>query len=94
MYHTCACVCVCVRVQGQVKLKRMTREQMLQQGVEILTALKKLGEQLTPQEEAFLAEHMTQALAEYEAATADLGSSGSAHMMAVAGANVRQAQGE
>jgi hypothetical protein len=31
-------------LKGQVKLKRMTREQMLQQGVEILTALKKLGE--------------------------------------------------
>jgi hypothetical protein len=46
---------------------------MLSQAVEILAALRQLGETLSPQEEAFLQEHKTNELAGFEQASADLG---------------------
>ena len=46
---------------------------MLGQAIEILAALRQLGEQLSPQEEAFLQEHKTNELAGFEQASSDLG---------------------
>src|SRR3990167_696851 len=58
-----------------VKLQKCTRESMLGQAVEILVALRQLGEELSPQEEAFLEEHKTRELAGFETASEELGTS-------------------
>ncbi|EKX50704.1 hypothetical protein GUITHDRAFT_66454 [Guillardia theta CCMP2712] len=52
-----------------LKLKRITQESYMAQVVEILTALKKLGEELNAEEEEFLKKNMSQQLAQFEAAS-------------------------
>jgi len=46
------------------------------QAVEILTALKKLGEELSREEEALLANNMSQQMADFEAASSELAGGG------------------
>jgi hypothetical protein len=46
------------------------------QAVEILTALKKLGEELSTEEQALLANNMSQQMADFEAASTDLAVAG------------------
>ena len=46
------------------------------QAVEILTALKKLGEDLSTEEQALLANNMSQQMADFEAASSDLAVAG------------------
>jgi len=67
---------------------------MLSQAVEILVALRQLGEELSPQEAAFLEEHKTREMAGFESASSDLGRTGAAAVMEIAGQHVRAAQGE
>ncbi|XP_039223648.1 protein LZIC isoform X2 [Crotalus tigris] len=50
------------------------RDLYTQQKVEILTALRKLGEQLTPNDEAFLSTNAGTALSQFEKVSTDLGS--------------------
>ena len=51
----------------------MTQAVAMQQTVEILTALKKLGETLTPQEEHFLQTNSSSSLKEFEKVSGDIG---------------------
>ena len=51
----------------------MPKEQATQQTVEILTALKKLGDKLMPDEEAFLQANSSSSLKEFEKVSGDLG---------------------
>jgi hypothetical protein len=53
----------------------MPKETATQQSVEILTALKKLGEELTPMEIAFLQNNSSTSLKQFEKVTGDLGGS-------------------
>jgi len=80
-------------LKTMVKLQKVTREEMLGQAVEILVALQQLGQTLSPEEQSFLQEHKTQALAGFEAATGDLGQAGKAGILNVAKKDVRSAQG-
>mmetsp|Transcript_7136 Transcript_7136/g.24779 ORF Transcript_7136/g.24779 Transcript_7136/m.24779 type:complete len:202 (-) Transcript_7136:48-653(-) len=66
-----------------LKLKRITQESYMAQVVEILTALKKLGEELNAEEEEFLKKNMSQQLAQFEAASSDI--SGSSILSTAAG---------
>ncbi|CAB1329736.1 unnamed protein product [Coregonus sp. 'balchen'] len=50
------------------------RTRLAEQKVEILTALRKLGEKLTVEDDTFLAENVTATLSQFERITADLGS--------------------
>ena len=50
-----------------VKLGKLERETVESMTSEILVALKKLGEPLSPKEEAFLAQHKGASLSEFEA---------------------------
>eukprot|EP00057_Strongylocentrotus_purpuratus_P029259 XP_011683733.1 PREDICTED: protein LZIC [Strongylocentrotus purpuratus] len=56
-----------------------------QQGVEILTALRKLGETLTPSENEFLMSNSNQALSDFEKVTGDVGGD----ILKVAGSQVQ-----
>ena len=51
----------------------MPKEEATQQTVEILTALKKLGDKLMPDEEAFLQANSSSSLKEFEKVSGDLG---------------------
>ncbi|KAK9392004.1 protein LZIC [Crotalus adamanteus] len=53
---------------------KLGRDLYTQQKVEILTALQKLGEQLTPNDEAFLSTNAGTALSQFEKVSTDLGS--------------------
>eukprot|EP01098_Paradermamoeba_levis_P000188 TRINITY_DN101_c0_g1_i1.p1 TRINITY_DN101_c0_g1~~TRINITY_DN101_c0_g1_i1.p1 ORF type:complete len:189 (-),score=61.31 TRINITY_DN101_c0_g1_i1:89-655(-) len=56
-------------LQRDVKLKTLSNEAYTQQAVEILSALKKLGEKLSAEELSFLNQNMTQSLADFEKAS-------------------------
>jgi hypothetical protein len=56
------------------KLGKMSREAYIAQAVEILGALKKLGEELSASEAAFLAENMNAAMAAFDKTSNQLGS--------------------
>ncbi|NWI26615.1 LZIC protein, partial [Sula dactylatra] len=53
---------------------KLGRDLYTQQKVEILTALRKLGEKLTPDDEVFLSANAGTALSQFERVSTDLGS--------------------
>ncbi|BFZ22847.1 hypothetical protein BsWGS_25886 [Bradybaena similaris] len=72
------------------KIGKMPKQLALQQSVEILTALKKLGELLTPAEEAYLQQNSSASLREFEHVSTEIGSG--EKVLAVAGSQVEQAK--
>eukprot|EP01115_Flamella_aegyptia_P004238 TRINITY_DN1855_c0_g4_i1.p1 TRINITY_DN1855_c0_g4~~TRINITY_DN1855_c0_g4_i1.p1 ORF type:complete len:192 (+),score=61.04 TRINITY_DN1855_c0_g4_i1:32-607(+) len=78
-------------LKKQVKLGKTTREAMLDQAVEILAALQKLGQELSPEEETFLEEHKTAAMSGFEDATQDLNASNKDKILKVAQNDVSNA---
>mmetsp|Transcript_1520 Transcript_1520/g.5384 ORF Transcript_1520/g.5384 Transcript_1520/m.5384 type:complete len:210 (-) Transcript_1520:107-736(-) len=75
-----------------VKLQKCTREEMLGQAVEILTALKQLGEEISPQEEAFLEQHRTKELEGFQRASLSLGKQGAVTVLSVAESQISAAK--
>lgn len=57
-----------------VMVGKLPKDVYTQQKVEILTALRKLGEKLSPEDEAFLATNATATLSQFEKVDRDLGS--------------------
>lgn len=70
-----------------VMVGKLPRDVYTQQKMEILTALRKLGEKLTPEDELFLAENATATLSQFEKVTASLGSEDK--IMALASSSVK-----
>eukprot|EP00049_Salpingoeca_infusionum_P003519 m.67431 g.67431 ORF g.67431 m.67431 type:complete len:189 (-) comp12162_c0_seq1:184-750(-) len=60
-------------MEKQVAIGAISRDMLIEQKVEILTALRKLGDQITPEEVAFLAQHSSAALEEFEKVSEELG---------------------
>mmetsp|Transcript_6345 Transcript_6345/g.17988 ORF Transcript_6345/g.17988 Transcript_6345/m.17988 type:complete len:192 (+) Transcript_6345:115-690(+) len=79
-------------LQLQVKLGKAGREDVAAEAVEILVALKKLGEQLKPSEENFLQSHQTANLVAFEKASSNVGSEAEAGLLGVAGHQIKKAQ--
>ncbi|XP_057175963.1 protein LZIC [Triplophysa rosa] len=73
-----------------VMVGKLPRDVYTQQKVEILTALRKLGEKLTPEDEAFLSVNASAKLSQFEKVTASLGSEDK--IMALASSGVGNAQ--
>ncbi|KAK3785658.1 hypothetical protein RRG08_023912 [Elysia crispata] len=71
------------------KIGKISKELAVQQSVEILTALKKLGESLTPAEEAYLQQNSSSSLKAFEKVSSDIGSG--EQVLAVAGSQVAKA---
>ncbi|GFN96480.1 protein lzic-like [Plakobranchus ocellatus] len=71
------------------KIGKLSKALATQQSVEILTALKKLGEPLTPAEETYLQQNSSGSLREFEKVSSDIGSG--EQVLAVAGSQVAQA---
>jgi len=74
------------QMQRDVNLGKLAEIAYTQQGVEILTALKKLGETLTPAEMEFLEKNSNAALNKFEEVTGDVGS----EVLKMAGRQVQQ----
>ncbi|XP_030838202.1 protein LZIC [Strongylocentrotus purpuratus] len=72
-------------LQRDVKIGKASTLVYRQQGVEILTALRKLGETLTPSENEFLMSNSNQALSDFEKVTGDVGGD----ILEVAGSQVQ-----
>jgi hypothetical protein len=79
-------------LKRDVKLNKLTNAVYTQQAVEILTALKKLGETLTGEELAFLAENMTASLSEFERVETDIGKDTQQAVLSVAGTQIKNAR--
>lgn len=71
------------------KIGKIPHSQAVGQSVEILTALKKLGETLTPEEEAYLQANSSTSLRQFEQVSSNLASGDK--VLAVAGSQVQQA---
>lgn len=77
-------------MQRDLKTGHLSQAAYTQQAVEILTALKKLGEQLKPQEAEFLAENTNAALSSFEKVSEKMGTGDK--LLKVAGSQVEDAQ--
>lgn len=77
-------------MQRDLKTGHLSQIAYTQQAVEILTALKKLGEQLKPQEAEFLSLNTNAALNTFEKVSENIGSSDK--LLKVAGSQVEDAQ--
>ena len=63
------------QIQRDAKIGKIPAHQATGQCVEILTALKKLGDSLTPEEEAYLQANSSTSLKEFEQVSSTLGTS-------------------
>ncbi|XP_028393779.1 protein LZIC-like isoform X1 [Dendronephthya gigantea] len=77
-------------LQRDVKTGHISEDVYTQQAVEMLTALKKLGETLKPGEVEFLAKNSSAALSEFERISESMGTG--EKLLAVAGSQVEKAQ--
>jgi hypothetical protein len=65
-----------LQVQRDAKIDKLSQDSYIEQAVEILTALKKLGDTLRAEEEAFLQSHASDSLRQFEAvSTSEIGGS-------------------
>jgi len=78
-------------LERDTKLQRINQATYVQQAVEILTALKKLGEELSTAEQAFLSENMNADMKEFEKYETALGEKAAEKLTSTAGSQVKQA---
>lgn len=76
-------------IRRDEKVGKLSGDVATQQSVEILTALKKLGESLTPEEESYLQSNSSASLKQFEQVSGDLASGDK--VLAVASSQVKQA---
>lgn len=76
-------------IRRDEKVGKLSGDIATQQSVEILTALKKLGESLTPDEESYLQSNSSASLKQFEQVSGDLASGDK--VLAVASSQVKQA---
>ncbi|KAK3106584.1 hypothetical protein FSP39_023101 [Pinctada imbricata] len=76
-------------ISRDAKIGKIQQSTATAQSVEILTALKKLGESLSPEEEAYLQENSSASLKQFEQVSGNLGSGDK--VLAVAGSQVQEA---
>ena len=78
-------------LQRNVKLGKLTREAVTPQAVEILMALDRLGEELSPSERNFLTQHGSEVMSQFSTAHAGVGSGAQAGLVALAGSQISKA---
>ncbi|PRP88571.1 hypothetical protein PROFUN_02982 [Planoprotostelium fungivorum] len=81
-----------VNLQTQQKLGKISRSAATQQAIEILTALKKLGDTLSPVEEDFLVENRTEAMKDFEKVSSDMGQAAKTKILSSAANENRKVQ--
>lgn len=68
-----SCIIFLPQIRRDEKVGKLSGDVATQQSVEILTALKKLGESLTPEEESYLQSNSSASLKQFEQVSGDLG---------------------
>ncbi|ELR13295.1 leucine zipper and CTNNBIP1 domain containing, putative [Acanthamoeba castellanii str. Neff] len=76
-----------------LKLGKLSSDAYTQQALEILTALKKLGETLSAEELHFLSANMTASLSAFERVEADIGKGTQEAVLSVAGNQIKASRG-
>ena len=79
-------------MEQSLKLKKISPESFAMQRVEILGALKKLGEKITSDEEEYLKTHMSKSLAEFEKVDNSIGMDAQKSLLNIAGSQIKNAQ--
>jgi len=79
-------------LETSVKLGKLSKESYTQQAIEILTALKNLGDKLSGDEETFLASNKTKAMTEFERVANDMGSTAKKNILSTAASANKKAQ--
>lgn len=74
-----------------MKLGKLTREQGTMQAVEVLVALKKLGEKLSPDEQNFLDQNRSAVMAEFEQVSAEIGTGAQSKILSSAATQIKRA---
>jgi sugar-specific transcriptional regulator TrmB len=77
------------QIQRDAKIDKLSNDTCIEQTLEILMALKKLGEPLRPDEEQFLLSHSSESLRQFEKITSD--ELGGSSVLQVAGSQVQAA---
>eukprot|EP00047_Mylnosiga_fluctuans_P003069 m.227322 g.227322 ORF g.227322 m.227322 type:complete len:190 (-) comp11570_c0_seq1:70-639(-) len=77
-------------MERDVKIGKISKEMQIEQTVEILTALRSLGEQISSEEANFLAKHSTAQLDEFEKVSDNVG----AGVLKTAGSSVKAASAQ
>jgi hypothetical protein len=80
-------------LKRDLKLGKLSTDAYTQQALEILTALKKLGEPLSPEELHFLSTNMTASLSAFERVEADIGKGTQEAVLSVAGNQIKASRG-
>eukprot|EP00002_Diphylleia_rotans_P011717 TRINITY_DN2307_c0_g1_i1.p1 TRINITY_DN2307_c0_g1~~TRINITY_DN2307_c0_g1_i1.p1 ORF type:complete len:194 (-),score=69.78 TRINITY_DN2307_c0_g1_i1:139-720(-) len=80
-------------LQRDVRLQKISEATYTQQAVEIIIALKKLGEQLSPEEAQFLQANMSKNMVDFENSSGQIGSASEASILTTAAQGVQKASG-
>jgi hypothetical protein len=80
-------------LKRDLKLGKLSSDAYTQQALEILTALKKLGETLSAEELHFLSANMTASLSAFERVEADIGKGTQEAVLSVAGNQIKASRG-
>lgn len=73
------------------RLNKMTAVAFRNQKLEILSALKSLGDRLSAEEESFLATNMNETMAQFQSSANSLGDAAHAEVIAIAGSDISRA---
>eukprot|EP01112_Ceratiomyxa_fruticulosa_P021933 TRINITY_DN788_c0_g1_i1.p1 TRINITY_DN788_c0_g1~~TRINITY_DN788_c0_g1_i1.p1 ORF type:complete len:485 (-),score=142.16 TRINITY_DN788_c0_g1_i1:126-1388(-) len=79
-------------LQRDTKLGKISRDVFTEQAVEVLSALAKLGETLSAEENSFLEENKSKSIADFESVEGNLGQSAQKTLLSSAAAEVKKAQ--
>jgi len=78
-------------IQMNLKLGKVTREQATNQMVEVLVALKKLGEKLSAEEQSFLEKNASAVMAEFDNVTGEMGAGAKSKVLSSAATQIKRA---
>ena len=78
-------------IQMNHRLGKLTKEQATQQTVEVLVALKKLGEPLSSEEQRFLEKNASSAMAEFDSVNEEMGAGAKSKVLSSARTQIKRA---
>ncbi|EFA86633.1 leucine zipper containing protein [Heterostelium album PN500] len=78
-------------IQRDVKLGKLSKDSYIDQSLEILVALKKLGFTLSPEEENFLEQHKSRSMSDFEKASSNIAQGTQANILSSAATQIQKA---
>ncbi|EGG22527.1 Zinc finger protein [Cavenderia fasciculata] len=81
-------------IQRDVKLAKISKDSYIDQSIEILYALKKLGFAISPEEENFLEQHKSRVMGDFEKVSGNIGQGTKDNLMSNAATQIQKAAGK